>query len=84
VSITAEKCQELTDKNGKFCRFGESPQDTVEYPHPPSLLLPWFGRISGSAKETVSDAHGRFHGASVFLPSRQGATATTTPAPHTP
>src|SRR3979490_2453359 len=67
VSITAEKnYQDLTDKNGRVYRVGESPHDLMKSPRRLLGLLPWFGMMGisvseyafGSAERTLHNAHG--------------------------
>jgi MFS family permease len=67
VSITAEKnYQDLTDKNGRVYRVGESPHDIMKRPRWLMVLLPWFGMMGisvseyafGSAERTLHNAHG--------------------------
>ncbi|MDQ7804579.1 OFA family MFS transporter [Amycolatopsis sp. A133] len=71
--MTAATYQEITDKNGRVYRVGESDRDIMGRPRWTMVVLPWVAMMAissseyafTSAEDTLSSAHG-WHGAHIF------------------
>ncbi|WP_410616149.1 OFA family MFS transporter [Amycolatopsis sp. lyj-109] len=71
--MTAATYQEITDKNGRIYRVGESDRDIMGRPRWMMVVLPWVAMMAissseyafTSAEDTLSSAHG-WHGAHIF------------------
>ncbi|KDN17457.1 OFA family MFS transporter [Amycolatopsis rifamycinica] len=71
--MTAATYQEITDKNGRVYRVGESDRDIMGRPRWTMVVLPWVAMMAissseyafTSAEDTLSAAHG-WHGAHIF------------------
>ncbi|MGW3962813.1 OFA family MFS transporter [Amycolatopsis sp. NPDC005003] len=71
--MTAATYQEITDKNGRTYRVGESDRDIMGRPRWTMVVLPWVAMMAissseyafTSAEDTLSAAHG-WHGAHIF------------------
>ncbi|HET6709789.1 OFA family MFS transporter [Amycolatopsis sp.] len=71
--MTAATYQEITDKNGRVYRVGETDRDIMGRPRWTMVVLPWVAMMAissseyafTSAEDTLSAAHG-WHGAHIF------------------
>jgi len=71
--MTAATYQEITDRNGRIYRVGESDRDIMGRPRWTMVVLPWVAMMAissseyafTSAEDTLSAAHG-WHGAHIF------------------
>ena len=71
--MTAARYQEITDKNGRVFRVGETDRDVMGRPRWTMVVLPWVAMMAissseyafTSAEDTLSSAHG-WHGAHIF------------------
>ncbi|MGV9362380.1 OFA family MFS transporter [Amycolatopsis sp. NPDC003731] len=71
--MTAATYQEITDKNGRVYRVGETDRDIMGRPRWTMVVLPWVAMMAissseyafTSAEDTLSSAHG-WHGAHIF------------------
>ncbi|MDX3188807.1 OFA family MFS transporter [Streptomyces sp. MN03-5084-2B] len=71
--MTAARYQEITDKNGRVYRVGETDRDIMGRPRWTMVVLPWVAMMAissseyafTSAEDTLSSAHG-WHGAHIF------------------